>query len=528
MAEAPSAAHDARSVTTSAGGESRAHAAGTPSLDAVPGPRSRAASRLAAVAERTATGPNPALLGSGDAEGLLAAAAATGANRRREVDVHVVLLLAVDLLVVVLAAVAVELQPLMAVLTTLLLTFSRASLDLYRRRLGLSVLDEMPRAVQSTVLTLGVASISVVLWGATYLLAPTTRFLAAFLVLSVLGRLVVYAAMRRRMRRHPEARRRTLVLGAGAVGTELAAAMQRHPEQGLEPVGFVDGHSRHRGAAPDVAVPVLSQDETRLHEALERHGVETVVVAYSSQPEAEVVNSVIVAASHGCEVLVVPRLFELQHDGPDVESLRGTPLVRLRTDVTTSPAWLAKTLVDRVVAGVAVVLLAPVLLAVSVAVVMDSGFPVLFRQERVGLWSRPITLLKFRSMRPATEEESRTNWNIAGDARVSPIGRFLRKTSLDELPQLFNILRGDMSLVGPRPERPAFVQQFSRDHDRYWARHRVPVGLTGWSQVNGLRGDTSIQDRSRYDNYYIANWSLWLDAKIILLTLREVLRGSGG
>ena len=493
--------------------------------DDLPGPRTRAASRLAAVAERAAGRPPASPVAPGDAEGLLAAAAATGAQRRQGVDRRAAVALVADLAVVVVAGFAVELHSLMVVLTTFLLLFARTSLGLYRRRLGLSVLDEMPRAVQSTVLTLGVASISVVLWGSSQLLAPTTLFLALFLVLSTGVRAVNYGLLRRRLRRDPSARRRTLVLGAGAVGQDLVAAMRRHPEQGLEPVGFIDGHSRDRGS--DDGVPVLLEDESRLHEVLDRHRVETVVVAYSSQPEAEVVDSVIVAASHGCEVLVVPRLFELTHDGPDVESLRGTPLVRLRTDVMSSPAWVVKTFVDRAVAAVAILALAPVLALVALAVVLDSGFPVLFRQERVGLWSRPITVLKFRSMRPANEEESRTNWNIASDSRVSPIGRFLRKTSLDELPQLFNILRGDMSLVGPRPERPAFVQQFTRDHDRYWARHRVPVGLTGWSQVNGLRGDTSIQDRSRYDNYYIANWSLWLDAKIVLLTLREVVRGGG-
>ena len=130
-------------------------------------------------------------------------------------------------------------------------------------------------------------------------------------------------------------------------------------------------------------------------------------------------------------------------------------------------------------------------------------------------------------MRPANEHEQQTQWNIAGDPRLGRVGKWLRRTSVDELPQLFNILRGDMSLVGPRPERPVFVDQFTVEHDGYWARHRIPVGLTGWAQVNGLRGDTSIAQRARFDNYYVANWSLWLDIKIVFLTVREVFRGSG-
>ena len=136
-------------------------------------------------------------------------------------------------------------------------------------------------------------------------------------------------------------------------------------------------------------------------------------------------------------------------------------------------------------------------------------------------------MLKFRSMRPATETESATNWNIKNDDRLSWFGKFLRRSSLDELPQLWNILRGDMSLVGPRPERPHFVEQFSSEFKRYDARHRVPCGLTGWAQIHGLRGDTSIPERVRYDNYYIQNWSLWLDVKIILRTLTAFMKGSG-
>jgi lipopolysaccharide/colanic/teichoic acid biosynthesis glycosyltransferase len=135
--------------------------------------------------------------------------------------------------------------------------------------------------------------------------------------------------------------------------------------------------------------------------------------------------------------------------------------------------------------------------------------------------------MKFRTMRPVDDTESQTNWNIAQDDRVGPVGRFLRKSSLDELPQLFNILRGDMSLVGPRPERPHFVEEFSRLYPSYSARTRVPCGLTGWAQIHGLRGDTSIADRASFDNFYIENWSLWLDIKIMLRTVVALVRSPG-
>jgi lipopolysaccharide/colanic/teichoic acid biosynthesis glycosyltransferase len=145
----------------------------------------------------------------------------------------------------------------------------------------------------------------------------------------------------------------------------------------------------------------------------------------------------------------------------------------------------------------------------------------------VGLDGRPFTMLKFRSLKPTDELESTSNWNIGGDPRIGRVGGFLRQTSLDELPQLWNVVRGDMSLVGPRPERPFFVQEFTKQFPRYMARHRVPAGMTGWAQINGLRGDTDISERARFDNYYIENWSLWEDVKIVLRTTGQVLRGRG-
>jgi lipopolysaccharide/colanic/teichoic acid biosynthesis glycosyltransferase len=165
-----------------------------------------------------------------------------------------------------------------------------------------------------------------------------------------------------------------------------------------------------------------------------------------------------------------------------------------------------------------------VFLICALAVLIESGRPVLFAQERIGMHGKPFRIYKLRSMKPVSEAEAATSWSIAGDPRIGRVGRFLRASSLDELPQLWNIIRGDMSLVGPRPERTGFAEKFAVDHERYWARHRVPPGLTGLAQVSGLRGNTSIADRARYDNYYIANWSLWLDLKIILLTTRELLR----
>jgi lipopolysaccharide/colanic/teichoic acid biosynthesis glycosyltransferase len=168
------------------------------------------------------------------------------------------------------------------------------------------------------------------------------------------------------------------------------------------------------------------------------------------------------------------------------------------------------------------------LIAVCALLVRAEGGPgVIFRQPRVGRHGVVFDCLKLRSLRPADERESATNWSVASDLRMTRVGRFLRRTSIDELPQLWNIIRGDMTLVGPRPERPHFVDKFSSEYDRYAHRHRVQAGLTGLAQVSGLRGDTSIADRARYDNYYIEHWSLWLDVKILIRTFAEVLLARG-
>ena len=223
------------------------------------------------------------------------------------------------------------------------------------------------------------------------------------------------------------------------------------------------------------------------------------------------------------ELLVVPRMHHFHTQTGMADHIGSIPIMRIRNPNLHGPARLIKRGFDIAVAVMAPIILLPVLVAAALAVRIEGGPGVIFRQVRVGRDGKHFELLKFRSMRPADELESQTKWCVATDDRVGPVGRFLRCTSIDELPQLWNILRGDMTLVGPRPERPHFVEQFSTQFDRYAHRHRVQVGLTGFAQVSGLRGDTSIADRARYDNFYIENWSLWLDIKIILRTFREVL-----
>jgi exopolysaccharide biosynthesis polyprenyl glycosylphosphotransferase len=399
---------------------------------------------------------------------------------------------------------------------------------LYRSRLSLSVLDDAPALVGRWLVAAALAVLGQVVWSKAVwkdyiinwgFLWGAVTIGVAIIVLRGAG----YAAVRR-LRSKGLIAHRTVVLGAGRVGRQVADILRAHPEYGLDPIGFLDADPR---AMDEISpLPVFGGPES-LTRVLREGAVRTVVVAFSSLKESEMVSIIRTCDRYRCEVFVVPRLFELHQVDRGMETAWGLPLVRLRRATYRSLAWRVKRLVDLLVSSAAMFILAPVLLLLALAVRLDGGPGILFRQERVGVDGRHFDLLKFRTLRAATDTESATMWTVAQDPRVTPVGRFLRKTSLDELPQLYNVLRGDMSLVGPRPERPYFVSQFRAAYPSYEARHRVPSGLTGWAQVHGLRGDTSIADRARFDNYYIENWSLWLDLKIILRTFGSMVRGSG-
>ena len=398
------------------------------------------------------------------------------------------------------------------------------SAGLYRSRLSLSALDDLPQLVGRALAAAAVAlSLAAVVDEG--LVEPGLLLTAGLLAVnSVLLRTLAYAVVRRVRARgwvaHP-----TLVLGAGRIGGQIATLLIEHPAYGLRPVGFLDGNPL---LAPDERVVPLLGGQESLASIIVEFGVRDVIVAFGSAPESQMVDIIRTCDRLEVEIFFVPRLFELHHTSKEMDQVWGLPLVRLRRAAFRSVSWRLKRFFDVIAAGTALLLLSPALAAIALAVRLEGGPGVLFRQERVGLDGRSFELLKFRSLKPVDEAESRTNWNISLDDRLGPVGRFLRSSSLDELPQLWNILRGDMTVVGPRPERPHFVDTFARTFPRYTARHRVPAGLTGWAQVHGLRGDTSIEDRSRFDNYYIENWSLWADVKIVLRTLATVVRRSGG
>lgn len=227
------------------------------------------------------------------------------------------------------------------------------------------------------------------------------------------------------------------------------------------------------------------------------------------------------------DVQLVPEVLSMWTRRVSFEDVDGLPLLRLREIPLVGWNGVVKRTLDLLVSGVLLILLAPLLLIIALAVRIDSPGPILHRQDRVGRDRRRFEMLKFRSMRADAESQTGPVWARENDPRRTPVGAFLRRWSLDELPQLWNVFRGEMSLVGPRPERPVFVEQFEQRVQDYYDRHRVKSGVTGWAQVHGLRGNVSIEERTRYDLYYVENWSLWLDVRILWLTLSAVLLHRG-
>ena len=402
----------------------------------------------------------------------------------------------------------------MAVLATLLLTGGGR----YRARLHLSVLDELPTIVTRLLTaTAAVALVIVYLHQKEQVLTfieTASQAIALVLVGRVFTtRLIAFARQRGIAKYH------TVLIGGGPLAAELARTLEHHPTYGLRVDGFVDDGDNfpaaeflpRLGGLADLDLAVVATQAS------------TLLVADGSFEERALMDAVRTEECQTADLLVVPRMHYFHTQTGMADHIGSIPIMRIRSPNLRGPARLIKRVFDIVIAVAASIVLSPILAAAAIAVRIEGGPGVIFRQVRVGRDGKRFELLKFRSMRPEDESESETRWCVAADARVGPVGRFLRCTSIDELPQLWNIIRGDMTLVGPRPERPHFVELFSVQFDRYAQRHRVQAGLTGFAQVSGLRGDTSIADRARYDNFYIENWSLWLDIKIILRTFREVL-----
>jgi exopolysaccharide biosynthesis polyprenyl glycosylphosphotransferase len=397
----------------------------------------------------------------------------------------------------------------------------------FQRQLAVGILDTCARAVTACAIAAMVAiSIGAVL-GTT---GSTSLGLRLWILTSVLFcctaaalGLVERAARGRGLLMAP-----TLVLGAGVVGTRVVRRLIENPALGLRPIGFLDADPLSGSSDPELGIPVLGAPADALAVAA-RSGARHVIVAFSWERDHAIAEIVRRCQAAGLNVSTVPRLFESVNGAVTLDYIGGLPLMSLRPVNPHGWRWTAKYGFERLAALVAVLVLAPLMLALALAVRLSSPGPAIYRQRRIGRGGRPFDLLKFRSMRlddgagAFDPGSGLAPGGVEGTERRTEVGRFLRNTSLDELPQLLNVLRGDMSLVGPRPERPEFTERFALEIPHYADRHRVKPGITGWAQVNGLRGQTSIEDRVEWDNHYIENWSLGLELRTLLLTIGSVL-----
>lgn len=410
---------------------------------------------------------------------------------------------------------------------TVLLLLKRG---LYRSHLRLRTLDDLWGVVTAaTVSAMSVVALRLASGDSLDFAADSVRpwgFAVAYLAA---GRVALYWSQSR-AREHGESARRTLIVGAGRIGTLIARRLLDAPELGLKPVAFLDKDPL-ADTRRAVGLPVAGASWD-LDEVVERYGIEQVIITFSTAPEEVLLRIVRRCEERGIAVAIVPRLFERMPERLSVEHLGGLPLITPRSVSPKDWQFAVKYALDRVVAAMALLLLSPLLATTALAILLTMGRPILFRQPRIGRDGRRFEMLKFRSMRQPEDDEGTAvvppsglgPGGVEGRDRRTRLGAFLRRTSIDELPQLFNVLKGEMSLIGPRPERPEYVSQFEQTVYRYSDRHRVKSGITGWAQVHGLRGRTSIDDRAEWDNFYIENFSLGLDLKIALMTFGAVLR----
>ncbi len=321
----------------------------------------------------------------------------------------------------------------------------------------------------------------------------------------------------RRLRRKTTYLRRTLLVGHEDLAHQVIKTIQQYPEAGLKIIGLLAEFPRQVGTRLD-GIEVLGT-YSEVGAISQRERIDQLIIALPFRAYEAVEGMLAQVENEPVEVMLVPDLSRYLSLRCGVEDLAGIPALTLQGGPLYGWNAVLKRMLDLCVSSSALVLLAPLMGATALLIKLSSPGPVLYRQQRMGLDCRPFTLLKFRSMRTDAEPPGIPIWSTKNDDRCTRVGIWLRQLSLDELPQLINVLKGEMSLVGPRPERPEFIEQFRRGIPRYMLRHKIQAGMTGWAQIHGYRGDTSIAERLRYDLEYIQRWSLLFDLKILLLTL---------
>lgn len=348
----------------------------------------------------------------------------------------------------------------------------------------------------------------------------STRMLVAFSIIDITLTTIERFGIRyilSRLRRKGFNQKHVMLVGFSDASDQFIDACRRNPDWGYHIYGIVDDIAEVGEGYKGVRVVGRISE---LEHILAQNTIDEIAITLPLAAYAKLDGIVHVCEKSGVHTKFIPDYNNIIHSKPVTEDMDGLPVINIRNVPLTDPVKAtAKRAVDICGALVGIVLFSPIMLVVAILIKLTSPGPIIFKQERVGLHNKPFMMYKFRSMVQQTEADEKKGWTVPGDPRVTRVGRFIRKTSIDEFPQFFNVLAGQMSLVGPRPERTQFVEMFKEEIPRYMIKHQVRPGMTGWAQVNGLRGDTSIYERVKYDIWYIENWTMSLDVKILFLTI---------
>jgi Undecaprenyl-phosphate glucose phosphotransferase len=308
-----------------------------------------------------------------------------------------------------------------------------------------------------------------------------------------------------------------ILVGFSDVSDQFIDACRRNPDWGYHIYGIVDDLASTGVEYKGIKVIGKIADLGKL---LATNQFDEIAITLPLAAYEKLAGIVAVCEKSGVHTKFIPDYSNIIHSKPATEDMDGLPVINIRNVPLTDPVKaMAKRTVDMIGALVGIILFSPIMLVVAILIKLSGPGPIIFKQERVGLHNKPFMMYKFRSMVQQAPEAEKKGWTTPHDPRVTKVGRFIRKTSIDEVPQFFNVLKGDMSLVGPRPERTQFVEMFKEEIPRYMIKHQVRPGMTGWAQVNGLRGDTSIHERVKYDIWYIENWTMGLDIRILFMTV---------
>ena len=341
-------------------------------------------------------------------------------------------------------------------------------------------------------------------------------FFGINICLETLERVVIRWGLRK-IRRRGMNLKHILLVGMGSAARGYIDRIMDNPEWGYHVLGILDDTMERSAVYRGIRIIGRTDD---LEQLLKEHQLDEIIIALGLSEYYKLAHIVAVCEKSGVHTKLIPDYGNIIPTRPYTEDLMGLPVINIRyVPLSNTFNALAKRAVDIVGSIICIILFSPVMLLAAALVKLTSPGPVIFKQERVGLHNKPFVMYKFRSMQVQSKAKERSGWTTRNDARVTGVGKFMRKTSIDELPQLFNVLKGEMSLVGPRPERPQFVEKFREEIPRYMVKHQVRPGMTGWAQVKGYRGDTSIRKRIDCDLYYIENWTMGLDIKILFLTV---------